>query len=166
MAPPPETACWRSYSHKASVTAGLIASLPRSSSTGTSPTQYTNFFKALPAACSESSKEEGGSHWWTEVQVQWPAEAWKLFLTWTVTLKMDIRKFDTLEYVSYSCEDSGLLSWGKSFRPLDVFLSLVKDDQLCFETVSGFGFSQKFSVLNNGIFGNYGPGSISNIPCM
>lgn len=80
---------------------------------------------------------------------------------------MDIRKFDTLEYLSYSCEDSNLMSLGgDSFLPLDVFLSVVKDDQLCFETVSGFGFSQKLSVLNNGIIGNYGLGSISNIPCI
>lgn len=73
----------------------------------------------------------------------------------------------TLEYVSYSCDDGDLMSLGgEIFHPLDVFLSLLKDDQLCFETVSGFGFSQKLSVLNNGIIGNYGPGSISNIPCM
>ena len=70
----------------------------------------------LLQACSESSKAEGGSHWWTEVQVPWPAQTWKLFLTLTVTLKTGIRKFDTLDCVSYSCEDSDLMSLGLGGR--------------------------------------------------
>ena len=44
--------------------------------------------------------------------------------------------------------------WGGGFCSLDVFLSPVKDDELCFETVSGFGFSQKLSVLSNEIIGD------------
>jgi len=148
------------------MTTGLIASFPQSSSTGTAPTQYTNFFKRYQQRVQKAVKRKGvpidGLKFKCPGQRKPESSSWRWQSPWKWTSGSL-----TLEYVSYSCDDGDLMSLGgEIFHPLDVFLSVLKDDQLCFETVSGFGFSQKLSVLNNGIIGNYGPGSISNIPCM
>lgn len=99
--------------------------------------------QALPAVCSESNKREGDSYWRTGVHGPWQRKAWKLFLTLTVTLKMDSLNKE-IEHSGFceGCEDG---HWFNEFRNecfyfllLDVFFSLVKDDEpsLCFGMIS------------------------------